>query len=330
MISTGSSSFWAALVLLAVAVPGDLRHPLPELGAGPHGRGASDPRLDEAGGRLDARPGRDPPLRGGLHLLQAPGDHARGRGPGRRPAHPRRRPAVLLAVPLSQRRDRDRPARRASGPARRARSTAPESDVNHSFWILAIGGKFDAIPGRTVETAFQARRPGIFEGQCAEFCGIQHAEMFASIEVLPAEEFDSWLDDQARPRRPARPSSASRSSRAPARSATARRAKGSSAPRFTAANTSDPEAVEQVVEQAQEDARGRRGVGRSPDEGAHRLPERSGFGEEEEGASGLPRRTHLPGPWTYGRVASWVATVDHKRIGILYIATSLCSSSPAA
>jgi cytochrome c oxidase subunit 2 len=75
--------------------------------------------------------------------------------------------------------------------------TAPESDVNHSYWVPGVGGKFDAIPGRTVETAFRANRTGVFEGQCAEFCGIQHAEMLASIEVVPADEFDSWLDQEA-------------------------------------------------------------------------------------------------------------------------------------
>src|ERR671914_52436 len=50
--------------------------------------------------------------------------------------------------------------------------TAPESDVNHSYWVPGVGGKFDAIPGETTETAFQARETGVFEGQCAEFCGI--------------------------------------------------------------------------------------------------------------------------------------------------------------
>jgi cytochrome c oxidase subunit II len=75
--------------------------------------------------------------------------------------------------------------------------TAPESDVVHSYWVPGVGGKFDAIPGETVETAFQAKRTGVFEGQCAEFCGIQHAEMLASIEVVSADEFDSWLQQEA-------------------------------------------------------------------------------------------------------------------------------------
>jgi cytochrome c oxidase subunit 2 len=75
--------------------------------------------------------------------------------------------------------------------------TAPESDVVHSFWIPAIGGKFDAVPGETNELEFKAERTGIFPGQCGEFCGIQHAAMTASLEVLPAAEFDSWLRREA-------------------------------------------------------------------------------------------------------------------------------------
>ena len=75
--------------------------------------------------------------------------------------------------------------------------TAPESDVIHSYWVPGLFAKFDAIPGRETETAFRGR-PGTYEGQCAEFCGIQHAEMFAEIEVIPQEEFDAWLEEQAR------------------------------------------------------------------------------------------------------------------------------------
>ena len=75
--------------------------------------------------------------------------------------------------------------------------TAPESDVNHSYWVPGLGGKFDAIPGETTETAFRAEKTGTYEGQCAELCGIQHAEMLAEVQVLPADEFDRWLDEQA-------------------------------------------------------------------------------------------------------------------------------------
>ena len=58
--------------------------------------------------------------------------------------------------------------------------SAPDVDVIHSWWIPALGGKFDAIPGTTNVTWFNADAPGIYRGQCAEFCGIQHAQMRAS------------------------------------------------------------------------------------------------------------------------------------------------------
>jgi cytochrome c oxidase subunit II len=74
--------------------------------------------------------------------------------------------------------------------------TAPESDVNHSFWVPALGGKLDAIPGEVNETAFRAQRIGTYHGQCAEFCGIQHAKMLLSVQIMPPDEFDSWLQDQ--------------------------------------------------------------------------------------------------------------------------------------
>ena len=74
--------------------------------------------------------------------------------------------------------------------------TAP--DVVHSWWVPAFGGKFDAVPGEVNHTWFKAERPGIFKGQCGEFCGLQHAAMVARVEVLPAAEFDRWLSEQAR------------------------------------------------------------------------------------------------------------------------------------
>ena len=75
--------------------------------------------------------------------------------------------------------------------------SAPPFEVIHSWWIPALGGKFDAIPGVTNESWFRADRPGIYRGQCAEFCGIQHAAMTAQVEAMPREEFDAWLADEA-------------------------------------------------------------------------------------------------------------------------------------
>jgi cytochrome c oxidase subunit II len=74
--------------------------------------------------------------------------------------------------------------------------SAPDQDVIHSWWIPALGGKMDAIPGTVNETWFEAERPGIYTGQCAELCGVEHAKMLASVEVLPVAEFDSWLEER--------------------------------------------------------------------------------------------------------------------------------------
>jgi len=71
--------------------------------------------------------------------------------------------------------------------------TAPDWDVIHSWWIPALAGKIDAIPGTVNKTWFRAKRSGVFQGQCAELCGLFHAKMLASVEVMPADEFDAWL-----------------------------------------------------------------------------------------------------------------------------------------
>jgi cytochrome c oxidase subunit II len=73
------------------------------------------------------------------------------------------------------------------------RVTAPDWDVIHSWWIPALGGKIDAIPGKVNHTWFRAKRSGVFPGQCAELCGIYHAKMTAAVEVLPPAAFDAWL-----------------------------------------------------------------------------------------------------------------------------------------
>ncbi len=74
--------------------------------------------------------------------------------------------------------------------------TSPDDDVIHSWWIPALGGKIDAIPGRVNETWFEAAAPGIYTGQCAELCGLEHAKMIASVEVMPEGEFEAWLDQR--------------------------------------------------------------------------------------------------------------------------------------
>ena len=74
---------------------------------------------------------------------------------------------------------------------------APDADVIHSWWIPALGGKIDAIPGRTNHTWFRARREGVYKGQCAELCGAQHALMLATVEVVSPGEFEKYLGTRA-------------------------------------------------------------------------------------------------------------------------------------
>ena len=69
-------------------------------------------------------------------------------------------------------------------------------DVNHSWWVPALGGKLDAIPGKKNYTSFRATKLGTFRGQCAEFCGIQHAAMIAQVEVMPQAEYDAWVRER--------------------------------------------------------------------------------------------------------------------------------------
>jgi cytochrome c oxidase subunit 2 len=74
--------------------------------------------------------------------------------------------------------------------------SAPDQDVIHSWWIPALGGKIDAIPGTVNETWFEVEEPGVYSGQCAELCGVEHANMLATVEVLPVSEFTAWLEER--------------------------------------------------------------------------------------------------------------------------------------
>jgi mono/diheme cytochrome c family protein len=74
--------------------------------------------------------------------------------------------------------------------------TAPPNDVIHSWWVPAVAGKMDAIPGNVNHLRFEAPQPGTYKGQCAEFCGVQHALMLAQVRSMPPAEFDSWVSAQ--------------------------------------------------------------------------------------------------------------------------------------
>ncbi|MFZ4450502.1 cytochrome c oxidase subunit II [Salibacterium aidingense] len=67
-------------------------------------------------------------------------------------------------------------------------------DVIHSFWIPQLGGKKDAIPGRTNELHLETGRPGVYEGKCAELCGAAHTDMRFQVVVHEEEDFTDWVE----------------------------------------------------------------------------------------------------------------------------------------
>jgi cytochrome c oxidase subunit 2 len=71
------------------------------------------------------------------------------------------------------------------------------SDVIHSWWIPALGGKIQAIPGRTNHIWFQAQRAGSFGGQCAELCGVYHAAMRATVVAGSEQDFEHYVSTVA-------------------------------------------------------------------------------------------------------------------------------------
>ncbi len=73
------------------------------------------------------------------------------------------------------------------------------ADVIHSFWVPQLAGKVDMVPGRVHQLRIHARQPGVYRGQCAEYCGDQHAKMALHVVAVAPEEFDRWLQAQASP-----------------------------------------------------------------------------------------------------------------------------------
>jgi cytochrome c oxidase subunit II len=78
--------------------------------------------------------------------------------------------------------------------------TPEEADhaVIHSFWIPELAGKQDVVPGRENTILLEASEPGVYEGQCAEFCGLQHGRMRVEVVVLSAEDWERWVINQRR------------------------------------------------------------------------------------------------------------------------------------
>ena len=68
------------------------------------------------------------------------------------------------------------------------------NDVIHSFWVPALGGKIDAMPGRANRMRLRPTRTGQFRGQCAEYCGAQHAHMAFDVQVHQVEDFQALIE----------------------------------------------------------------------------------------------------------------------------------------
>ncbi|MBN1239388.1 MAG: cytochrome c oxidase subunit II [Gammaproteobacteria bacterium] len=73
------------------------------------------------------------------------------------------------------------------------------ADVIHSFWVPRLFGKLDAIPGHTNHLVFEAERPGVYRGECAEYCGVQHSNMRLLVVAHEPAEFRSWVEHQRQP-----------------------------------------------------------------------------------------------------------------------------------
>jgi cytochrome c oxidase subunit 2 len=76
---------------------------------------------------------------------------------------------------------------------------ATSHDVIHSFWVPSLHGKIDLVPGGTNTLWFEADRPGEYRGQCAEFCGLQHAKMAFVVVAVPDADYQRWAERQRQP-----------------------------------------------------------------------------------------------------------------------------------
>jgi cytochrome c oxidase subunit 2 len=73
------------------------------------------------------------------------------------------------------------------------------ADVDHSFWVPALFGKFDTIPNKVNSMWFNPDKTGLYVGQCAQFCGVEHAKMLLRVYVQTPEDFDAWVKNQQQP-----------------------------------------------------------------------------------------------------------------------------------
>ena len=96
----------------------------------------------------------------------------------------------------------------------RVNLVATTADVIHSFWVPALNRKIDTIPGQQNRILLYSNKVGVYRGQCAEYCGLQHAHMAMLVYVQPKAQFRAWLKGQAAPAAPPRTSLARRGEQA--------------------------------------------------------------------------------------------------------------------
>lgn len=73
------------------------------------------------------------------------------------------------------------------------------ADVDHSFWVPQLAGKTDLIPNHPNQLWMDPQTPGLYLGQCAQFCGVEHAKMLIRVYVDTPQQFDAWVQNQKRP-----------------------------------------------------------------------------------------------------------------------------------
>ena len=73
------------------------------------------------------------------------------------------------------------------------------ADTDHSFWVPRLAGKTDLIPNRTNNTWIDPHEVGIYVGQCAQYCGTQHAKMLLRVYVEPPDQFNRWVQEESKP-----------------------------------------------------------------------------------------------------------------------------------
>jgi len=79
--------------------------------------------------------------------------------------------------------------------------TLLSADTDHSFWVPRLGGKTDLIPNHPNRMWMDPQEPGLYLGQCAQYCGTQHAKMLLRVYADTPEDFDRWVQEQSRPAR---------------------------------------------------------------------------------------------------------------------------------